>query len=460
MRSLPRFWLSIPAVALLAVSVYADSPSSGFKAGVARQVITPTEPLWMAGYGNRDKPAQEKEHDLWVKALALEDAKGGRLVLVGCDLCGLPRTFTEPIAQAVSKKSGLPRECLLFNCSHTHCGPVINDNLADMYPYPPEMGPKIDAYTQQLRGRFLETILAAIADLKPARISVGQGQATFAVNRRQVTDKGVINGFNPGGPVDHSVPVLRVETPDGQLRAVAFGYACHNTTMPYYKWSGDYAGFAQIDIEAKHPGAVAIFWIGCGGDANPLPRQKIELCQKYGKMLADGVEAVLAKPMTAVTGQLDARYALVDLPFEKPPTREKIADAALSKSFALRQLGTRLLKSLEKGGTLPESYPYYPVQAWRLGQQATWIALGGETLIAYNLRLKKELAGRSGQLWIAGYSNDVVAYIPSAQNLKEGGYEPDSSQVYYGFLSKWSPVIEDRIVGKVHELVDQLWVKK
>ena len=84
---------------------------------------------------------------------------------------------------------------------------------------------------------------------------------------------------------------------------MVFGYACHNTTMQYYKWCGDYAGFAQIDLEKKHPGAAALFWTGCGGDANPLPRSKIELCQKYGKELADAVEAVLDGKLTPVDGQ-------------------------------------------------------------------------------------------------------------------------------------------------------------
>src|SRR5438132_933458 len=125
---------------------------------------------------------------------------------------------------------------------------------------------------------------------RPSRLSFAKGTARFAVNRREPTPKGIINGYNPAGPIDHDVPVLRVETPDGKLRAVVLGYACHNTTMQFYQWCGDYAGFAQAYLEEKHPGALALLWIGCGADANPLPRSKIELCQKYGRELADAVE--------------------------------------------------------------------------------------------------------------------------------------------------------------------------
>src|SRR5207248_2731693 len=134
-----------------------------------------------------------------------------------------------------------------------------------------------------------------------------------AVNRRKVTPKGVVNDANPTGPVDHDVPVLAVRDAKGKLLAVVFGYACHNTTMQYYKWSGDYAGFAQELLQKKHKGARALFWAGCGGDSNPLPRSKIELCKKYGKMLADAVNDVLEGKMAPITGVTRAKMALVEL---------------------------------------------------------------------------------------------------------------------------------------------------
>jgi hypothetical protein len=216
---------------LAAAARASDAP---YKAGVAVIVITPTEPLWMAGYGNRTKPAEGRQQDLYVKVLALEDAAGSKLVLLTSDLVGLPRQLSDAVAEEVCRRTSLPRERLLLTASHTHCGPVLSNSLSDMYPLPPDQPKKIEAYTEQLRGWMVDAILAALADLKPARISIGAGTACFAVNRRQATAKGIINGYNPDGPVDHSVPVLRVESPDGKLRAVVFGYACHNTTLQFY----------------------------------------------------------------------------------------------------------------------------------------------------------------------------------------------------------------------------------
>src|SRR5205807_1739688 len=109
----------------------------------------------------------------------------------------------------------------------------------------------------------------------------------FAMNRREKTATGFKIGVNPAGPTDTSVPVLRVAGADGKLRAVVFGYACHNTTMTdkIMTLSGDYAGFAQAALEAEHPGATALFLTGCAGDANPEPRGTIELGQRHGREL-------------------------------------------------------------------------------------------------------------------------------------------------------------------------------
>ena len=82
------------------------------------------------------------------------------------------------------------------------------------------------------------------------------------------------SGSRSQGPVDHDVPVLQVDRADGALLAVVFGYACHCTVLDCYKFCGDYAGFAQVDLETRHPGAQAMFVAGCGGDQNPIPRAR------------------------------------------------------------------------------------------------------------------------------------------------------------------------------------------
>jgi hypothetical protein len=465
-RSFPKiafpFLASILPAAILPYPVFAAEPSdSTFKAGVAVRVITPAEPLWMSGYANLTKPAEGKVHDLCVKALALEDAKGGRLVLLTSDLVGFSHSFAEAVVEAVRKQTGLPRERLALTVSHTHSGPLLNGPLVDSEAenVTPEQENKVKEYTKQLRGWMVEVIVAALADLRPARLAAGQGTARFAMNRRLPTPRGFALAPNPEGPVDHDVPVLRVESPEGKLRVVAFGYACHNTTLgDNYRWCGDYAGFAQAELEKKHPGAVALFWTGCGGDAGP-PRRGVENCRRYGRELADAVEGVLDGHTTPIRGELAVRYAQIDLPYDRLPSKEQLTADTSSKQRALRNPALKRLKILEAGGTLDDHYRHYPIQVWRLGDGPLWIILAGEVVVDYKLRLKKEL-GRDRPLWVTSYANDIMAYIPSVRVLREGGYEGDTSRIGWGMPAKWAPGIEEKIVGKVHKLVKEVAAKK
>src|SRR2546423_15310389 len=67
-----------------------------WKAGVAKAVITPEKKVWLAGYGGKRVP-DGKLHDLWMKALALEDGKGRRVVLVTSDFQGIPKEMSDRV---------------------------------------------------------------------------------------------------------------------------------------------------------------------------------------------------------------------------------------------------------------------------------------------------------------------------------------------------------------------------
>ena len=437
----------------LALLVCASPAFAAYKAGVASKVITPEQPMWMAGYASRTKPAEGKVHDLFAKALVLEDAKGKRLVLVTTDLIGIPRSLGDEVAAAVEKKYGIKRDGLMLTASHTHCGPVLRDNLSDMYPLTPGEPEKIAAYSKKLAGELVKVVGAAMKALEPASLSFASGSALFAMNRREPSDKGMLNGKNPAGPVDHAVPTLVVAGADGKARAVVFGYACHNTTLSFQQWCGDYAGFAQLEVEKAFPGATAMFWTGCGADANPQPRGTQELCERHGKELGGAVVTAVKGDCKPVSGDFASRFEKITLKLDTLPTRAQLVTDTLSKNPALSKRAERLLKQLDATGKIDAEYPHYPVQMWSLGDQIRWVALGGEVVLDYAIRLKKELpADRT--LWVTGYANDVMSYIPSARVLKEGGYEADSSQIYYGMPAKWHSSIEDAIVSKVKQLAE------
>lgn len=442
----------------LAVFVFAVGSEPAFaqwRAGAARVKITPERPTWMSGYASRTRPADGTLIDLWAKALVLEDGQNERLCLVTLDLVGIDRGFAQRVCEELLAKHGLERRQVVLLSSHTHSGPVIRSNLRSMYFLDEAQWERIADYSVDLQQKLLALVGEALKDVQPARIAWGTGHSSIAVNRRENREADVPQLREQGllkGPVDHDVPVLTVRTPEGKLRAILFGYACHATVLDSYQWCGDYPGYAQLELEKAHPEAVALFFAGCGADQNPLPRRKVELAEEYGQSLARSVEAVVQGPLTAIEGRLSSTYREIPLPLATLPTRDELEQQAASDKPADKYSASRaklLLTQLDAGMPLSPTYPY-PVQTMRLGTGLHWVALGGEVTVDYSLRLKREL-GRD-RTWVAGYANDVMAYIPSVRVLKEGGYEGGGAMVYYGLPTVWAPDVEEMIVRTVHAL--------
>ena len=417
------------------------SSAAGWQAGFAKVVITPEKPMFASGYGGRNKPSDGKIHDLYAKAAILRDSTGKTVVFLSTDLIGVPAAMAKFVCDAVEEKHGMGRADVMITCSHTHCGPALDDMLSHVLAMDEQDWAIIKQYQRNLNKKLLAVIDLAMADLSPARLSTGTGISRFAANRR--APKGL-------GPYDHSVPVLRVTSADGaKLRGVIFGYACHSTTLSFYKWCGDYGGFAQVYLEERHPGAVALFFAGCAADQNPLPRRKVALAEKYGRMLAIGVERVLAADMKPVAGRLRTDMRYVDLQFAALPSKADVQQKLKSSSRYERARARVQLDLIARDGKLAASYPY-PVQVWELGDGITWVALGGEIVVDYALRLKHEMG--AGRTWVTGYANDVMAYIPSERVLAEGGYEGGSSMLYYQLPSPWKSGLEAAIVTAVREM--------
>jgi hypothetical protein len=308
-------------------------------------------------------------------------------------------------------------------------------------------------YGEKLTNALVSVIGAALSDLSPSTISYGTGSTGFAVNRRVLSANGVRIGVNPSGAVDHSVPVLRIAKSDGSMKAVLFGYACHNTTMTgeHYAISGDYAGQAQLDIEQAHPGATAMFLMLCGGDQNPNPRSQVEHVKQHGGALAQEVGRVLNSKLDTVKGSLRTALQLKELPLS-PHTRETFEQMQNDKDVYKQRLAKEMLRAYDE--RRPIRTVTYPVQAIRLGDNLAIVALGGEVVVDYGLWTKREFPKR--RLIVAGYSNDVMCYIPTAKILQEGGYEAVQSMVYYGQPTPFLPEVEEIIHQTIRTVLNRV----
>ena len=454
---------------LMAKSVNAvgNNTATGWKAGVARVVITPQEPMWMAGYANRDHTAEGKLQDLWAKALVLEDAGGKRCILITLDLCGMPKDLSDYIRGQLKLKYKLDKAQVIINSSHTHSGPVVANVVQNAYDLDREQLQKIKKYTDNLSKQIIQLAGDAMKSLAPAEVFTENGFARVQVNRRNNNENFLLLQPGLNGPNDYAVPVIKVAGKSGNIIAIAFGYACHNTVLNGYQWSGDYAGYAQLELEKMYPGSTALFFQGAGGDQNPLPRRTVSLARQYGKEIAYAVEAVLSASMKQQPPHLSFAYSEVQLPLNAPPSKEELDLMTKDTSAAYkRRSASGLLQQINKGVTPIKSYPY-PVQLWKIGDQPVF-ALGGELVIQYAIEIKKIFGSHA---FVLGYSNDVMGYIPDAEiltasNDKETGYafyDPTNhsavayegglfTQLVYGLPGTWASDIETVILNEVQRM--------
>ncbi|WP_247233410.1 neutral/alkaline non-lysosomal ceramidase N-terminal domain-containing protein [Telluribacter sp. SYSU D00476] len=453
MKKIVLFLASLCLLATLGTEAGALA-AKGWKAGVARRVITPKQPMWMAGFAVRNHPSEGTLHDLWAKALVLEDEEGKQAVLVTTDLLGIPKGISDRIRTRLYTDHKLSKAQIILNSSHTHSGPVLSDALFDIYPLDAEQITRVNQYSRFLEDQIVALVGEALRKTEPARIYAENGVTRFQVNRRNNNAAVLPRLTELQGPNDYAVPVLKVENERGELKAVAFGYACHPTVLNGYQWSGDYVGFAQIELEKAHPGATALFFQGTGADQNPLPRNTIPLAQQYGRELAAAVDRVLQEEMHALPARLSTAYSEIELPLTAHPDKEGYAKIAKEVTTDYqKRWANRMASKLQQGEAMPKTYPY-PVQVWHLGDLPL-VTLGGEVVVEYAIKLK-QIFGPS--TFVMGYSNDVMAYIPSSTILREGGYEGESSQMVYGLPSTWESTIETMILYEAVRLARQAGV--
>jgi len=412
----------------------ADVGAGPLKVGIASADITPEGPVWMAGFAARKEPSKGVYRNLTATCVVFDNGVT-RLAFVALDLCKILQPQLADL-RAAAENAGIPPQHLMVNCSHTHYGPQIGhkDN---------------QDYDALFKARTDPLFEAAVADLEPAVLDYTVGSCTMAINRRQLNAEGKVTGMRPEPrkPIDPDVPVLRVLSPEGEVKAVLFGYACHPTTVSslHYEIGTDYPGFARDWIAAAYPGSTPVFFQGCGGDIKPRytdPRSgeygrfgyvlldQLQIVAELGHELGRAVVAALVVPPEPV-------------PAGSPTLPQKEVTPSIQLGGIVEQVGLP-----DKEDPEHKSHSIY-VGAWRVGDVYLF---GSQCEICSNigLRIKRELA--PARVWTNGYTHWGGGYVPDAASYPEEGYEVDRAVV--------SPAAEDVLVAGAIRYVKTLQAGK
>ncbi len=395
----------------------------------------------MAGYGDRLIPSTGVAADLHARAVALEDDRGQRVVLVSLDLLGISRDLHGSVVSRCEDAFGLAADELVLNASHTHHGPEYREDEWDVLGVDDDHDSRAREYRKRLEEEIVDAIGEALADTLPVELRYSHGRCGFGMNRRRPEpDSFTLNAY-PDGHVDTSVPVLYA-TRDEEVQAVLFVYACHPTSLPKRTtFHPDWPGVAATFLEDRYPEATAVFFQGCGADQNPYPRRNHEYTDRHGETLALAVEAAVEAQGKRVDGHLRTCAETVPLTFAEQPNREEL-ERRRDGGQTRDRYAERFLAELDSEGTIRTEFPYR-LSTIGFGSDLTLVALGGEVPVGYARRLTDELAG---DVVVAACSNQGYVYVPTDRILREGGYEATWVFLYWRYPAPLEPGNEDRII--------------
>lgn len=432
--------------ALLSVKLikfgYASNPitDSTFQFGMARADITPSYPILLNGFLSRQQEAQGTRQKIWAKAISLRAGDGKPIVLMTVDTLGIPAAIRQKVATAI-EPLGVTNSGLAITATHTHSAPIIHGCAPNILgrDFTTEESQHIQQYTDEFTAKLIEVAKQSLESTQTVSLSWSIGTVEFAKNRRSST-----------GPIDHQLPLLAIHDKSGKLLATYVSYACHCVTLAEPMISGDWAGYAQENIENKFPGSMALVSIGCAGDQNPNSKtasDRIDIANEQGLAIANDIAKQLLGTMKPVKPSLKTQWKEISLEFAELPSKTYFQELSEQKTPAGYHARKQLAR-LERGESLPKSISY-PIQHWKLGDELSIAFLGGEVTVEYGLRLKSEEGSIS---WVNAYANSCPCYIPSENVLKQGGYEGGGAMIYYDQPGPLKAGLEAQIIRTAIDL--------
>lgn len=425
------------------------------QAGFSRVDVTPKLGIAINGYFV-PRNAETVLDPLEVNCIAL-GCEAQKVVLMSIDNLGIAQKLLLPMRQAICEATGLPLDATYIHATHSHTAGAITPML--------ENEENLE-YRDFVQAKLVEAALLALADLQPARMGWGVGQAPKVAFVRRFRMKDGSVRTNPGtnhpdivapiGEVDERVNVLRFDRENDSLVLMNFGN--HPDTVGGCNISADWPGFARRSLEQAIPGTKAIMFNGAqgdvnhinvhpvGGDGNDLTRDFDDVDRGYGharhigRVVAGAVMQVYDKVCYTDVEQLRYMQNTVDIPSNMPEEK----DLPLAREYAAlhndgkddqipytgMMLTTvvaealRMLR-LENG---PEAFGL-PLSGIAIGNVAM-VGIAGEPFTGIG-RALKEAPGWDLVLPTCA-TNGYEGYFPMMDSYVEGGYEARSSNFKAG----------------------------
>lgn len=414
--------------------------------GTSQIEITPQPGVELSGFAARNQPSTGVLDPLFAKALYLVCDRS-ELLWIHCDLIGFDRAIVQNFRAWAKKELGLAENQVILSATHTHAGPcTIHLREAGEYDV---------AYVEFLTARLREAANSAIRHTETCELISVEGHLNLAVDRRKTASS----------HTDPRVAALGFRRLDGTFSAAVVNYAMHPVALgPKNRMvSADMSGQAALKLADQLPGKpVVLVTNGACANLNP-PAENVAFTQvrTWGAQIADAVGGLLKKATSPEEPKLKIVTRVVPLPLEVLDEAgiNRFADKALLDAEPLAQWGakyrrvveywrTTLLKNGRKNGNGHHEAELFGVR------------LNGVILVGANAEVFSEFTDMlrrhsDRRIYLIGYANGDVGYLPTRAAYAEGGYEVEVAHMFYGgFRPK--PGGLELLAAAAKDLVDEL----
>ena len=444
-----------------------------FSAGFARVDITPPLGCYISGY-YKARYAKSVLDPLQINCVAFSDGQTKALIMQ-IDTVAVSDHVYNLMRDAIAKATGVARDAIFLHASHTHDGGPLRTSAEQMADGTEP--PLTRMYRELCTSRATDAAVQALADLKPARLSMARSVAkriTFGrrykmKNGKVYTNPGVKNPdiVEPDGePPDESVQVLRIDR-EGALPICLINFQTHPDVVGGETITADWPGLTRTVFEAATMGhALCMVINGTQGDVNhvnvlPLPGEENGLVNDFdnvprgydhawhmANVLAGAALSVWMKCEPLPTGAIRTGTRMVRVGSQRAKTPEELALA--KKYWKLHQEGKddqipfkhmELTTEVARAGRIVrlENGPDYfdlPLIAVAIGDSVEFGGVPGEPVNDIGKAVKAKSPFRLTIL--SCLTNGSRGYFPFSDSYVGGGYESATSP--------FAPEVADKLI--------------
>ena len=419
------------------------SGGNDFRLGVAKKCINPAVPVRLAGYATRTAPYEMVREDIFTR-VHYYTWNTGRLVFVYGDLLWWGSDFVTRMRKSLGAAHGLREEEVFFFASHSHSGPGTSRNFL------PALETVDAAYLDVLDAAIVDAVSLARDDAEPVTVSRGDGSCDLNVFRRRLVNGSIEMLPNYDVPADRRLTIVQCRRRDGSLKGAIVSYACHANVANENSLHPDYPGIALRLVDEANPGCVSMFFQGCTADIRPncvVGRRffagSYAHAVTFATDFAADCSAVMAKPGKELLPEPRTVRRRLTLPVRPAMASEEDIRSELdSDDPVMRQWAAA---ALAKGNRKEEVLDMATI-AFAPGLR--FFTLSAEVAQDYAAHVRAICP----EAVPVSCADGMIGYLPTAGEMREGGYEPDGSTRYFALTGAFREEVDSLVRKTLTEL--------